>query len=184
MNGINQLDASEIHAMMSFSSGELRWKIRPVDQFGSPAIAHITNKKFAGKLVRGRNTRGYRTFRVSVRDRIYHLLFHRVIWCLLNGDWPDGILDHFDGNSLNNDPSNLRVTDQSGNRMNMRRRMDNSSGVTGVRFNKSKRKWEAAICVRGKRTNLGTFASFDEAATVRLDAQHRLGFGPAHGAEQ
>lgn len=60
---------------------------------------------------------------------------HRVIWQLINGEIPAGfVVDHIDGNSLNNKISNLRVVSQAENSRNTRKDKDNTSGITGVYF--------------------------------------------------
>jgi hypothetical protein len=58
-----------------------------------------------------------------------HLKFHR----LLLGDVPVGkVVDHIDGNPLNNTRDNLRLVDQHVNTLNRGMSRTNTSGVTGV----------------------------------------------------
>lgn len=65
---------------------------------------------------------------------------HRIIWQLIKGEIPDGfVVDHIDGDSLNNNISNLRIITQDKNSRNARKRKDNSSGVAGVRLHTDKR---------------------------------------------
>lgn len=82
-------------------------------------------------------------------------------------------VDHKDRNKLNNTEANLREADGSENQMNKGLRANNTSGKAGVHFAKEKNRWCAMICVRGKRTNLGYFATFEEAVEHRLAAEHK-----------
>ena len=130
----------------------------------------------AGKVAGGTNKQGY----VRLQIRGHKVPAHRYAWFCVHGYWPE-VVDHINGNPSDNRISNLRDVDESLNRMNQRQRSDNTSGVTGVCFSKSKRRWVAQICVRGVRRNLGHFHTKDEAVEIRLTAQRLLGFGPMHG---
>lgn len=58
---------------------------------------------------------------------------HVVIWKLLKGEIPDGyVVDHIDGNSLNNKIDNLRLVTDALNSRNQKQRETNKSGVNGV----------------------------------------------------
>ena len=58
---------------------------------------------------------------------------HRIIWQLTHGGIPSGmIVDHIDGNPLNNKIGNLRLVDAKRNSRNKKQYKNNSSGVTGV----------------------------------------------------
>jgi len=63
-------------------------------------------------------------------------MVHRVIWCLLNGNHVDPLLvvDHLDGNPLNNATTNLTLKTVRGNSENRVMSINNSTGYTGVRF--------------------------------------------------
>lgn len=63
------------------------------------------------------------------------LYIHRAIWQIANGEIPVGfVIDHIDGNPLNNSLNNLRCIPTVTNSRNKSRNKRNSSGVTGVRF--------------------------------------------------
>lgn len=63
-------------------------------------------------------------------------MVHRVIWCLLNDNYVDPLLvvDHLDGNPLNNAVTNLTLKTVRGNSENRSMSVNNSTGYTGVRF--------------------------------------------------
>lgn len=49
----------------------------------------------------------------------------------------------------------------------------NSSGITGVTWNKERRKWQAQIVVNDKNINLGRYESFDDAVKARLEGEKK-----------
>lgn len=85
----------------------------------------------------------------------------------LFGNW----YDHINRNALDNRSANLRKSNPSLNQRNLSLRNDNSSGVTGVSFNKHLRKWETYININGKRKKLGYYINVDDAITIRLKAE-------------
>lgn len=73
------------------------------------------------------------------------------------------VVDHRDGNGLNNRRSNLRICTQSQNSKNQGLKKNNTSGLKGVSFNKKNSKWVARISVNNKRIHLGSFNSKEKA---------------------
>ena len=60
---------------------------------------------------------------------------HRVIWELFNGPIPKGlVIDHIDGNSLNNNIRNLALKTTAQNTRNSRMNRRNKSGAVGVSY--------------------------------------------------
>jgi len=89
----------------------------------------------------------------------------------LMGPPPGYMVDHIDGNGLNNSrESNLRICLCSQNQGNARIRKDCSSGVKGVTFRKRENKWYARIQVNQKRMVLGRYDTIDAAAKAYADA--------------
>jgi len=72
------------------------------------------------------------------------------------------VCDHIDGNTLNNQRSNLRVCTSAENNRNRRSRIGCSSVYKGVSIRYGK--WEARIRSDGKRIHLGVFNTEIEAA--------------------
>jgi hypothetical protein len=73
------------------------------------------------------------------------------------------VVDHIDGNELNNRRSNLRVCTVSQNHQN-RRRTWGRSRYKGVCFLKKRNKWKAEIMVNRKHIHIGCFDEEEEAA--------------------
>lgn len=89
-------------------------------------------------------------------------------------DCPDGIcIDHKDGNPTNNIRNNLRFATYTENNLNRKTSSYNTSGTTGVSWNKRKGKWFAYITINHKRTSLGYYNNFDDAVQVRKQAEEK-----------
>lgn len=87
---------------------------------------------------------------------------HRVI----TGCPEDQVVDHVNGNGLDNRRVNLRICAQSENIRNRKIHKNNASGFKGVfldRTSRCERPWRSRITVSGKRINLGRFSSPEEA---------------------
>ena len=74
------------------------------------------------------------------------------------------VVDHIDGNSLNNRKTNLRICTQAQNIHNSRPRRNRSSKYKGVFWNKVNKKWSTTIHKGDIRIYLGGFDNEVEAA--------------------
>lgn len=104
--------------------------------------------------------------KVKVDQRQYQA--HRVGWLLATGSWPDGELDHADGDRSNNKLSNLRPATSAENKFNTGARRNNKCGLKGVCF--SRGKWRADIRRQGAKSFLGYFPTAAEAAGAYANA--------------
>ena len=103
-------------------------------------------------------------------------LVHRICWYLIYNSWPK-VLDHKDGNPLNNRLSNLREASSADNQANQKKQSkQTSSFYKGVYLFKRDNKWMAYINREGKRYHLGYFNSQEEAA-VAYDKKAKDLFG-------
>ena len=91
---------------------------------------------------------------------------------------PSGVLvDHADGNGLNNSRSNLRLATTAANNANRRPREDRGKtvpGVKGVKFDVRRNRFCARIQFQGQQIFLGSFESVQEAAIAYNAAALRL----------
>lgn len=85
-------------------------------------------------------------------------------------------IDHWDGDGLNNQRSNLRVATTAQNQANRVRLVTNTSGRRGVSWSRKMMRWRARIGVDGSVRHLGFFDDLDEAARV-YDTAARQFFG-------
>lgn len=95
------------------------------------------------------------------------LTVHRVIWFIVKGYWPN-VIDHVNGDRLDNRLCNLRDVSTTENIYNTKLRRNNNAGKTGVAWSKCKNKWRAYGTVKGKQVFLGYFVSVDDAIDARL----------------
>ena len=95
---------------------------------------------------------------------------HRLAHLYMTREWPQGDIDHIDGDGLNNKWNNLRVVTMSENQKNRRLNANSKSGVTGVSFYAITKKWRASISIDGKKKHLGYFEAFEEAREARMKA--------------
>lgn len=84
----------------------------------------------------------------------------------------DSIVDHKDGNPLNNRRSNLRKATISQNNAN--RKATGSSQYLGVSISNDKKKWVANICCDHKKHYLGRYSSEKDAAKAYNEAAKRF----------
>lgn len=78
------------------------------------------------------------------------------------------MVDHKNGNCLDNRRSNLRLASNTQNQQNAKKQSRNTSGYKGVRF--SKGKWMARISVNGTRLYLGMFDTPQQAHDAYKEA--------------
>ena len=141
----------------------------------NPATGAIVNKK-RGYCSTRPNGAGY--LELSIRGKKF--LQHRVAWFIMTGTWPVEV-DHINGVTTDNRAVNLRSVSHQSNQRNMKLFRSNTSGHTGVRWNKINNKWRAVIVVDAKEINLGSFLKLDDAIKARKLAEQKFGFHENHG---
>jgi hypothetical protein len=99
-----------------------------------------------------------------------YIYMHKVIV-----NTPEGMLiDHRDGNGLNNQRRNLRTATINQNSQNRRPYFSASSRFKGVSWHKSSGKWQARITLNGKQIRLGSFSDEKKAASAYYEAAKQM----------
>ena len=125
---------------------------------------------------------GYRQVGIKATGTKKKLFYyHRVLWLMTFKEWPSGSLDHIDGNTLHNKIENLRVVSQSVNLRNQSKSKSNTSGVTGVYFKKSNKKWCAQIGTTKYKKISRLFKHKGAAIVQRKYWEYKFGYHPKHG---
>lgn len=109
---------------------------------------------------------------------------HRLIWLHVYGRWPEGEIDHLNGNGLDNRLSNLREVSREENAKNRRLGVNNRSGFIGVSRHKVKGKWRVQVNVNGQIKHLGIFTNKADAAEASRKAREENGFHSNHGTRR
>lgn len=105
--------------------------------------------------------------------RVY---LHRLVWLLHYGYWPDGQVDHIDGDRTNNRIANLRDVDHEVNAQNEHkaRRNNLSAGLLGVSYISARDRYAARITHDGSTHHLGYYRSPSSAHAAYVDAKRSL----------
>lgn len=124
--------------------------------------------------IRGHNNKFYATLSIDGKK----IMLHRYLFNLTNEEYSiNKVVDHINGDSLDNRIDNLRVCKHSENMQNIHKK-----SRVGVNYNKSSKtnKWVARIMKNYKSINIGNFSSYEEALFARLKKEKELfgEFGP------
>lgn len=97
------------------------------------------------------------------------LLLHRLIANVSD----DMVVDHIQHQLHDNRKQNLRIATRQQNAWNRKVGKNNTSGYTGVAFEKQTQKYMAYICINGKNHRLGRYKNIDDAIKARIIAEDK-----------
>ena len=181
------IPAIELHTHFTYNheTGDLLWKPRSGKDRHEKAFNTKCAGKSAAKEERRINTANRTTY---FRTVLYgkHYATHRIVWALHYGEWPSKglVIDHINGNGLDNRIVNLRLTTNTGNIRNCRLSKNNTSGVNGVWYHKQCKKWVAELMYNRKKISLGLFEDINDAKLATESARKALGFHDLHGVDK
>lgn len=160
--------------------GLLIWKRRPATDFRNIPQFYSFNARFSGKPAGHIEAQGYR---IIVCDGVAHKA-HKLVWLFVIGEWvqyPIFEIDHLNGDRSDNRIQNLRKVTKSDNQRNSSLRVNNASGVNGVNWVTSKRRWLARIWDGDIHRYLGAFKNLEDARQARIRAEREIGYHEGHG---
>lgn len=141
-------------------------------------IARNWNARFSGReAFTAISKRGYHVGVLECR-RLYA---HRVAWAIYYGVWPTDMIDHINGDPLDNRICNLREVSCGENLRNQRLHDRNKTGHHGVWFDKRRNAYQVYITHNGTRIRLGRKRDLQEAIALRRAAEAKYGFHENHG---
>ncbi len=142
-----ELTAEQLHQVFEYRDGDLYWK-----------------PSKAGTIDGG----GY--YQTGIQGKYFKN--HRLIFLMHHGYLP-ALIDHIDGNRLNNRIENLRPATRSQNSFNSMKSKSNTSGVKGVSWRKDLKKYRARLYANKKTYELGLFKTMEEAEQAIADARNK-----------
>lgn len=96
--------------------------------------------------------------------KLHRLIVERIANRRLSRDEQ---VDHINGDRLDNRRCNLRIVTQRQNQQNQKKHRNGK--LVGCSYNKTRKKWQAHIQIKGKQKNLGLFATELEAHEVYIN---------------
>ena len=142
-------------------TGHLTWRLPP--RRGVPS----------GSIAGCKHNQGYLTIGIGGK----RFFCHRVAWFIAHGAWPTAVIDHINGDRVDNRIENLRDVPQRTNCENLRRaKSKNKLGVLGV-AQAGKNCFAARIVVSGQFHHLGCFGTKEDAGAAYLAAKRKLHAG-------
>jgi len=120
------------------SYNDIDWKDFFLISSSSPSgLLHKINRKHVKKGDSAGTNHHSKCWIIRLFGKNYQV--HRVIWVLLHGSISDElVVDHLDGNGLNNEINNLSLKSSKENSQNRGINKNNTSGFSGVHFSLGK----------------------------------------------
>jgi hypothetical protein len=146
-----ELTKDLLHTLLDYEDGKLYWKGR--------------REKEAGSV----GNRGYRCICINYQK----YMAHRLVW-IMHGNDPVPMLDHIDGDQLNNRIENLRPITVSQNQRNTKLRKDSTSGIKGVSWIKAHKRWAGQVWHKGKLYRAGYFKDKEACAAAVRELRESL----------
>ena len=141
-----------------------------------PTTGEFFNRLTTGTKAKQGELAGYITdnnyVEVTILSRKYKA--HRLAWLYTYGTFPAALLDHIDGDRLNNALYNLREATATQNLYNTPIRSDNTSRYKVVALDRRWNKFRAYINIEGKQQSLGYYDTAEEAGSAYVSAAKEL----------
>ncbi|WP_370956637.1 HNH endonuclease [Enterobacter hormaechei] len=143
-----ELNQEYLRSILTYDpeSGHFKWNFNKGARNKSP---------YAGTLT------SYGYIKILIDQKQYFA--HRLAWLYVHGHWPEGFIDHINGDKADNRLINLREAKREENCRNVSLKSTNTSGYVGIFLDKRNGTWRAQITVSRKQIVLGYFHSKIEA---------------------
>jgi hypothetical protein len=165
----------------NFLLGTIHWKTeRPQEHFKTWRGWINWHNKNPGKPAGHLNAYNYKALKLTFQGVELNLTHHQIMYAVFHNDPEPPMIDHYNGNTLDNSISNLRPVDHELNSKNRVKSVKNKSGITGVRRRTDRKLWVAYI-FDGFKNQTKTTSDFFEACCFRKSWEYKLGYTERHG---
>lgn len=145
--------------LFDYQNGQLIWKVKK-------ARANKGDIAGCNALAKGIM---YRQTKIDGKQyRVHCLVF------LLHHGYLPNLIDHIDGNGLNNRIENLRATNARNNALNSKLKSSNTSTSKNVYWNSQRRKWMVQAIVDGKQKYFGLYDDLELADLVATEVRSKF----------
>jgi len=168
---INKIDLENLREWLSYNpeTGTITW-------LKSPRYGIKTGDQAGALLLNGCGNE-YLSIKLS-KQRV---LAHRAAWALHFNTDIFGVIDHKNGNSLDNSIGNLREVCSAQNSRNMKMSKRCTTGIMGVSFDKKYNGWRVKIGRNNSLSKSFYFKDFFEAVCKRKSLENQFKFDSNHG---
>jgi len=139
------------------TTGHLYWIFGNNQTRQKPLVGSVTKHGYRRAKINGVNT-----------------MVHRVVFLIETGRWPEGPLDHINGDKLDNRFCNLREVTASQNNCNRPKAKNGTSLKKGVSYHDSTGKWRARITLQKRIVSLGLYENEEDAHAAYCKAAEQL----------
>jgi hypothetical protein len=146
-----------LHTLFDYKDGNLFWKQN-----------RAKGKIKVGQEVGNISTRGYKRVMIEYKE----IAVHRLIFLMHHGYMPN-VIDHVNGNPLDNRIENLREATHQTNQYNKKIGRNNSSGCKNVSWNKKSHNWQVHIR-QNKKVYCWYVKDFELAELIACEARSKF----------
>ena len=141
--------------------------IKDFENYEVSNLGNVRNVK-TGRIIKQQLDKyGYCRLNLYKNEKRHNKFIHRLVaQAFIENPDDKPVIDHINGDKLNNDVKNIRWATISENSQNSKVRKDNTSNIKGVE--KKGNKWRSRITIDGIRITLGYYDTIEEAKEVRV----------------
>lgn len=160
-------------------TGIFIWKRRPISHYRTLKSYRLCASRFFGRMA-GCPSKSTGYIEIQLDNQLYRA--HRLAFLYMNGEMPE-MVDHINHDGGDNRWGNLRSANYHINHRNKTLDSRNTSGHTGVCYEKKYRRWIASIGIGHKNIHIGKYETMQEAVLARKEAEIEYGYHPNHGKQ-